>query len=92
MSQGMCKAATAALRGGRYHAFNKLFEERKRVGAEGEEGSIQTEMEIWRLEDGDGPSPHEAQPGLGQILTRGFGSPSASSSLFSWLHKWQIPF
>lgn len=77
MSQGMCKVATAGLGGGKYHAFNKLFKERKRVGVEGKGGSLQTEMEICRLEDGDGPNIHKAQPGLGQILTRGFGSPPA---------------
>lgn len=75
MSQGMCKVATAGLGGGKYHAFNKLFKEKEKVGAEGEGGSLQTEMEIWRLEDGNGPSPHEAQPGLGQILTSCFFLP-----------------
>lgn len=69
MSQGMCKAATASLGGGKYHAFNKLFKERKRAGSVGEGGSLQTEMEIWRLEDGDGPSPHKAQPGLGVVTS-----------------------
>lgn len=77
MSQGMCKVATAGLGGGKYHAFNKLLKERKRVGVEGEGGSLQTEMESWSLEDGVGPNLHKAQSGLGQILTRGFGSPPA---------------
>lgn len=63
----MCKVATASLGGGKYHAFNKFFKERKRAGAEGEGGSLQAEMEIWRLEDADGPSPHEAQLGLGVV-------------------------
>lgn len=92
LSQGMCEVATACLEGGRYCAFNKLFKERKRGGVEVEGGSFQTEMEIWRPEDGDRPSTHKAQPDLEQILTKGFGSPPTSSSLVSWQHEGQVPF
>lgn len=67
----MCQVAMAGLGGGGYHAFNELFKERERVGVAGEDG--------WsRNGDLEGRGWGWTWPGLGQILTRGFGSPPAS--------------
>lgn len=50
VSQGMCKVATAGLGGGKSHAFNKVFKERKRVGVR-EKVGVYRQVKIWRLED-----------------------------------------